>query len=124
MVIARGSALPLECRDWLDWLRVECGFSPNTLSAYEADLRLYLATLGGRSPSLARPDDVKEFLQSETTRGMAPASQARRLVAVRVFHRWLAAERRAPEDPAASRQRSSWWSRWTCRRSGTAHRAT
>src|SRR5689334_9595032 len=101
MNVAATPPLPSACRDWLDWLRVECGASSNTLAAYEADLRLYAASLGGRAPSLARPEDVADFLQSEHARGMSPASRARRLVAVRSFHRWLAAEHRGGDDPAA-----------------------
>lgn len=103
--------LPPDVRDWLDWLRVECGVRDNTLCAYEADLRLYLASLGARAPSRARPSDVADFLLSEKTRGMSPTSQARRLVAVRGLHRWLAAERRAPEDPAAEVDLPELWER-------------
>jgi integrase/recombinase XerD len=103
--------LPSECRDWLSWLRVECGLAANTLEAYEADLRLYVGTLGDRRPTLARRDDVMRFLVAEESRGMAPASQARRVVAVRGLHRWLAAEGRAAEDPAAEIELPSDWDR-------------
>ncbi len=108
---ADAEALPSSCRDWLDWLRVECGVATNTLEAYEADLRRYVATIPERRPELARPEHVVDFLQSETARGMSPASQARRLVAVRNFHRWLAAERRAPDDPSAEVDLPSLWDR-------------
>jgi integrase/recombinase XerD len=103
--------LPPDCRDWLDWLRVECGLQRNTLVAYESDLRRYVAVLGGRGPALARPEDVANFLAAEKSRGTSPTSQARRLVAVRSFHRWLAAEHRAPEDPAAEVDLPSIWDR-------------
>ncbi len=111
MVARRAIDLPPDCRDWLDWLRVECGMRPNTLAAYEADLARYVATLAGRSPSLARPDDVVAFVASESRRGTARSSQARRLVAVRGFHRWLAAEKRAHEDPAAEIDLPKLWDR-------------
>ena len=108
---APGRSLPDDCRDWLAWLRVECGVQPNTLAAYEADIALYVNSLGGRAPPTARPDDVKAFLQAEKARGMSPASQGRRLAAVRVFHRWLAAERRAADDPAAEIEAPALWDR-------------
>jgi integrase/recombinase XerD len=90
---------------------VECGVQPNTLAAYTADIALYIGSLEGRAPRTARSADVKAFVQSEKSRGMAPQSQARRLVAVRGFHRWLAAERRAPDDPAAEIELPSQWNR-------------
>ena len=111
MVVRRDAALPADCRDWLDWLRVECGVQPNTLAAYTADLARYVAGLDGRPPSSARADDVVRFATSESRRGMSKSSQARRLAAVRGFHRWLAAERRAPDDPAAEIELPSLWDR-------------
>ena len=105
------TGLPDDCRDWLAWLRVECGVQPNTLAAYTADIALYLASLQGRAPRTARSADVQAFVQSEKSRGMSPQSQARRLVAVRGFHRWLAAEKRAPDDPAADVELPSQWDR-------------
>jgi integrase/recombinase XerD len=111
MVVQRGFALPPDCRDWLDWLRVECGVQPNTLLAYEADIARYVASLDGRRPEHSRPDDVVAFVASESRRGTSKSSQARRLVAVRGFHKWLAAERRAPEDPAAEVDLPKLWDR-------------
>jgi integrase/recombinase XerD len=84
---------------------------PNTLAAYESDVARYVASLGARAPRTARPEDVRAFVLSEGARGMSPPSQARRLVAVRVFHRWLAAERRADDDPAAEIELPSKWDR-------------
>ena len=93
--------LPQVVRDYLDWCRVECGHQRATLAAYEADLRRYLAALSPTAVTAADRDDVRAFLASETARGMAPRSRARRLAAVRGLHRWLAAEGLADADPAA-----------------------
>lgn len=103
--------LPGPCRGWLDWLRVECGLSDNSLAAYEGDLRLYLQALGRLAPQDARSEDVQAFLQSERGRGTSPTSQARRLVAVRSLHRWLAAEKHAAADPAAEIDLPTLWDR-------------
>jgi integrase/recombinase XerD len=97
--------------DHLDWMRVECGVAPNTLAAYEADLRLYAESLGERDVRNARRDDVVAFLVGEEGRGMTEATRARRLVAVRGLHRWLQAERRAPDDPAAEIDAPHLWRR-------------
>ena len=98
-------------RDYLDWLRVECGVSPNTLAAYGADLDLYRDGLPSRDLRLARPDHVLDFVAREQERGMAPATCARRLVAVRCLHRWLHAEKRLPGDPAAEIDTPRLWER-------------
>jgi integrase/recombinase XerD len=96
---------------YLDWLRVECGLADNTLSAYAADLDLYLRSLAPLSPTRARPDDVLDFVGSEERRGMSAATRARRLVAVRCFHRWLHAEKRTAGDPAAEIEGPELWKR-------------
>lgn len=95
----------------LDWLRVECGVAGNTLEAYRRDLGLYVRSLAGRDVRRARPEDVFAFLLSEEERGMAPPTRARRLVAVRGLHRWLHAEKRAPDDPAAEIDAPKLWKR-------------
>lgn len=112
--VASGGAepsLPPDVLDHLDWLRVECGLADNTLDAYRRDLGLYVASLGGRDPRRARPEDVFAFLLGEEERGIAPPSRARRLVAVRGLHRWLHAEKRAAEDPAALVDAPRLWKR-------------
>lgn len=104
------AALPADVTDYLAWLRVECGLSSNTLDAYRADLRLYCVVLGTTEPRRARPEDVNAFLVAEEGRGVAARSRARRLVAVRGFHRWLASEKRSPDDPAAEMDAPKIWS--------------
>lgn len=103
--------LPRDAEDHLAWLRVECGLAANTLAAYRADLLLYVASLGGRDLRRVRPPDVARFLLGEERRGIAAASRARRLVAVRGLHRWMAAEGRTPEDPAAEIDAPKLWKR-------------
>jgi len=103
--------LPRDAEDHLAWLRVECGLAANTLAAYRLDLRLYVASLAGTDPRRARPDDVARFLLGEERRGTSASSRARRLVAIRGFHRWMAAEGRTPEDPAAEIDAPKLWKR-------------
>ncbi len=104
-------SLPPDAREWLDWLRIECGVAENTLRAYEGDLRRYATCLAGESPRAARPQDVMAFVVAEGARGMSAATQFRRLVAVRSFHRWLAAERKTETDPAAQIDAPKLWLR-------------
>jgi len=94
---------------WLDHLRVERGMSAHTLSAYQHDLRRYLAHLQDRGitdPSVVVELDIAHYSASlregETDRpALAASSAARNLVAVRGFHRFLAQEGDTPSNAAA-----------------------
>jgi integrase/recombinase XerD len=95
---------------YLDHLAVERGLATNTVDAYRRDLRTYLAFLEKRSITATAEIDEKvlrSFLAaaSASTHGEddAPyrsASVARRLSAVRSFHRFLAREGATPDNPA------------------------
>ena len=82
--------------DYLSVLAVERGLSPNTISAYRRDLRGYLAFLGEQDAS---PEMVDGFLASLHEQGMRSTTIARKLAAVRGFHRFLVTEGLSDEDP-------------------------
>src|SRR3984957_6708353 len=88
---------------FLDMLAAERGAGPNTLSAYGRDLADFSAFLGskGRPVAAATTDDVRGYLGQLGKRGFAAASVARRLSAIRQLYRFLYAEGRRPDDPAA-----------------------
>ena len=81
---------------YMSALAVERGLSVNTISAYRRDLAGYLEYLGEEPAS---PELVDGFLASLYERGMRPATIARKLAAVRGFHRFLVAEGETAEDP-------------------------
>ena len=89
----------------LSWLSVEKGRSANTLAAYRRDLRAYETWLRGRPcpPALEAVDEatVGEYVAHLRGNGLAPASVARNLVALRSLHRFLVLEGGAPSDPTA-----------------------
>ncbi len=80
--------------DYLDYLAIERGLSQHTVAAYRNDLAQYTGFLEGRSPSA---DLVEGFI--ETLAHLAPATVARRIAAVRGFHRFLVVEEVATDDP-------------------------
>ncbi|MFT5201905.1 MAG: integrase/recombinase XerD [Candidatus Aldehydirespiratoraceae bacterium] len=98
-----GDRLDDALEDFLIWLAVEKGRSPNTLSAYRRDLHRYADHLERRSstPITAIDDDVIAFVHVLTGEGLAPSSITRTLVAVRGMHRFLVAEELRADDPAA-----------------------
>ncbi len=92
-------------RGWIAHVRVEKGAAPNTVSAYERDLRRYVAHLAGRGvddPASVTEADVADFLAGLRESGLAASSAARTLVAVRGFHRFLALEGETAGDPATN----------------------
>jgi integrase/recombinase XerD len=86
---------------FLDMLAAERGAAGNTLQAYRRDLEDYLEYLGSRAPANADPAAVRGFLASLEERGLKASSAARRLSAVRQFHKFLYLEGYAPSDPTA-----------------------
>jgi len=89
---------------FLDMLAAERGASRNTLDAYRRDLDDYLAYLheAGSRPDAAAAATIRGFMASLEERGLKASSAARRLSAVRQFHRFLYVEGYAPADPTAA----------------------
>jgi integrase/recombinase XerD len=88
---------------FLDMIAAERGGAKNTLAAYARDLADFSAELGkaGRSIARASTEDLRGYLASLGKRRFAASSVARRLSAIRQFYRFLYAERRRTDDPAA-----------------------
>jgi integrase/recombinase XerD len=88
---------------FLDMLSAERGAGENTLSAYRNDLADLAAHLRAAGTVVARAttDDLRGFLKSLAERGFKPSSLARRLSAVRQLYRFLYAEGKRSDDPAA-----------------------
>ena len=89
-------------QQFLDHLRVERELTPATVEAYGSDLARFAHFAAGRTiqpVEAVRSIDILDFLVHLTERKLSARSQARRLVALRQFFRFLKAERIAPSDP-------------------------
>jgi integrase/recombinase XerD len=82
--------------EYLAAVRAERGLARATIAAYRRDLGQYATALAGSPPN---PEGVSAFVQGLRARGLAPASIARKVAAVRGFHRFLVTEGLAEEDP-------------------------
>jgi integrase/recombinase XerD len=82
--------------DFIAAIRAERGLSENTAAAYRRDLNQYLAFLDGRPTSDAL---AGQFVESLTRSGMASTTVARKLAALRAFHRFLVDEGKSDHDP-------------------------
>ncbi len=87
---------------FLDMLAAERGAARNTLDAYERDVTDYLVFLGAKTLDQATADDIRGWLADLAARGLKASSAARRLSAVRQFHRFLYIEGQTATDPTAA----------------------
>lgn len=88
---------------FLDMLAAERGAGENTLSAYTRDLSDFADFLKAKRQSLstASSDHIRDYMSTLDSRGFAASSVARKLSAIRQLFRFLYAEGRRPDDPAA-----------------------
>ena len=88
---------------FLDMLAAERGAGANTLAAYRNDLEDLSSYLraAGKSVADADTENLRGFLADLTERGFKASSLARRLSAVRQLYRFLYAEGKRGDDPAA-----------------------
>lgn len=93
---------------FLGYIRVERGLAAKTVDAYGADLRDYLDDLHRERLTDAEQIDtphIQAHLAALGARGLSARSQARHLAAIRMFHRFLCADRITRKDPARAIER-------------------
>jgi len=86
---------------FLEMMAVERGAARHTLDAYRRDLADYGRFLQAREVGVETADSaaVRAYLSEVSRRGMAAATVARRLSAMRQLHRFLYLEGGRPDDP-------------------------
>ena len=83
------------------YIALERGLADNTVQAYLSDLRDFAAFMrksGRNAPGCVERGDILDFLEQLQKSGLAVASIARRLVAIKVFFRYLLQERLITHD--------------------------
>ena len=86
---------------YLDMIAAERGAAKNTVEAYRRDLVDYLSHLAQHDthPAAVETRHVRAYLAVLDARGLKPSSAARRLSAVRQFHKFMFAEGHSPANP-------------------------
>jgi len=85
----------------VDFLRLERGLSQNTVLAYRQDLRQFSKALPSKQPSDVTRGDILDHLMMLRDRKLAPSSVGRKLVAIKVFFRFLLSQNLIKNDPSA-----------------------
>ena len=90
-------------RAYQRYLKLQRGFSPNTLEAYGRDLQKLLAYLEheGKSVMTVELPDLQHFAATLHDIGIGPRSQCRILSGVRSFYRFLQLDGYRDDDPVA-----------------------
>lgn len=100
-------------QEFLRYLTIERGLSPNTADAYRRDLEDFAAWLTGHGVDSFRAvkrEMIIDYLEyNHTERAMEPATIARRLVAIKVLFRHLEEEELIPMNPAAVLESPKLW---------------
>lgn len=88
---------------FLEMMSAERGAAENSLQAYGRDLSHYLEFLQAQDQTLetAGSDTIRDYLASLEAQGFSRATAARRLSAVRQFHRFMYGEGIMAANPAA-----------------------
>lgn len=95
---------------YLNYVRVECGLSPNTLESYERDLRAFESYLPDR---IAIGDiqgrSISEYIGWMADSGLSPTSRVRMFVTLRCFFRFCEFEGLIPNDPSRLNECAKVW---------------
>jgi integrase/recombinase XerD len=89
---------------FLNYLSVERGLSNNTIISYREDLNSYLDYITRQhidALSKIAKNDIINFMLNQKDKGISANSIARRLAAIRMFHRFLTRERILKSDPTS-----------------------
>ena len=85
--------------DFNDYLKIERGFSVNSISSYKEDIYKFNKFIdNSKSPLEVSSDDIKEFLQ-KISKGMNSSSQSRIISGLRSFFEFLIFEKYISQNP-------------------------
>ncbi|MDD5196199.1 MAG: site-specific tyrosine recombinase XerD [Candidatus Omnitrophica bacterium] len=99
---------------FLNYLSVERGLSNNTIISYREDLNTYLDFIEKSdidALSKISKNNITNFMFAQKEKGIGANSIARRLAAIRMFHRFLTRERILKSDPSTLIESPKLWKR-------------
>jgi integrase/recombinase XerD len=96
---------------FLDYLRIEKGLAPLSVSAYTTDVGQFAEFVGKRKRTLltARRNDVREFLQQLFANQVDGRSVGRKLSVLRHLYRYLLLDKKIEHDPTLNIESPRQW---------------
>ena len=96
---------------FLDYLRIEKGLAPLSISAYSTDILQFAEFIEKRKRLLltARRNDVREFLQQLFSNQVDGRSVGRKLSALRHLYRYLLLDKKIDHDPTLNIESPRQW---------------
>lgn len=98
--------------EFLNYLSLERGLSPNTIMSYRRDLHKFSAFLDkckvGNPLAICR-DDILTFIYALKDKKLEPSSIARNIVTIKVFYRYLASQQYIKSDPTELLESPKLW---------------
>jgi len=96
---------------FLDYLRIEKGLAPLTLSAYTSDIQQFAEFLQKRKRTLltTRREDVREFIQELFGNSVDGRSVGRKLSALRHLYKYLLLDKAITHDPTLNIDSPKQW---------------
>jgi len=95
-----------------DYLALEAGTSPHTVSNYARDVRRlaeYASTKGAKAPNEITAAQLRQFIYALKDLGLAPATIRRQVSGVRTYFRFLVGEALATRDPSERLESPKRW---------------
>jgi len=95
-----------------DYLALEAGTSPHTVSNYTRDIRrltAHVATRGAGGPAAITAAQLREFVYALKDLGLAPATIRRQISAIRTYYKFLVGEALATRDPSERLESPKQW---------------
>lgn len=86
---------------FLEMMALERGSAPNTLQAYERDLKELTSFLSGKGLKEATERDLESYLRKLVEKKLTAASRARKLSCLRQFYSFLLSEKIIPKSPTS-----------------------
>ena len=101
--------IPPVLASFVDYLKIEKGLAPLTVTAYTRDLTQFAEFLSKRPLTAARRQDVRDFLDHLFSHHVDGRSVARKLSALRHFYKYLLLDRHSAHDPTLNLETPRQW---------------
>jgi integrase/recombinase XerD len=88
-------------QDFLDYLKIERGYSENTLESYRKDMLQFAKFLKSKDSTGADREAVKAFMEFLYNKGYAVASTERKLACLKSYFHYLLGEGKIKIDPTS-----------------------